>query len=179
MIVFDTETTGLPLPGVVSLKAQPRIIDFAAIQLDPYTGDEVNRFEVLIHPECTIPSEITKITGYKDSDFIGAPVFADILSGLAHFFLGETAFLAHNLAFDKTLLRFELERLDAVTAFPWPMKGLCTVQLFIEEFGKRPRMIELYEATLGRKLDQKHTAMADVEALVEIVRARKLYVLGQ
>ena len=34
MIVFDTETTGLPLPETAPLESQPRIIEFAGIKLD-------------------------------------------------------------------------------------------------------------------------------------------------
>lgn len=179
MIVWDTETTGLILPSSADQLKQPRIIDFAAIQLDPFTGEEVNRIETLLMPEMLVPAEITKITGYTDADLKDAPLFAEVLPGIVDFFLGETCMLAHNLSFDKAMLYYELLRLDAVTAFPWPPMQLCTVQLFESEFGKFPKLTALYERKLGRKLEQRHTAMADVEALVEIVRAEKLYELAQ
>lgn len=179
MIILDTETTGLLLPQALTADKQPRIIDLACVQLDPYTGEEVNRFETLLNPDQPITDEITRITGYTDADVRAAPRFADVLPGLVEFFLGENSFLAHNLPFDKGMLYWELVRVDAVTAFPWPGRQFCTVQLYVDEFGKFPKLTQLYERKLGRPLDQKHTAMADVEALVEIVRAERLYELGQ
>lgn len=179
MIVFDTETTGLTKPAAAGVMTQPRIIDFAAIQLDPFTGEEVNRIEMLIDPECALSPEITRITGYTDADLRGAPKFAEVLPGLVDFFLGENAMLAHNIAFDRDMLYWELERMGAVTLFPWPPLQLCSMQLNQERFGKWPRLTALYEASLGRKLVQKHTAMADVEALVEIVLADRLHELGR
>lgn len=179
MIVFDTETTGLPVPEILGPEKQPRIIDIACVQLDPFTGEEVNRFETLINPGIPIPEEITKITGYTDEHVKDAPTFAEVLPYLVDFFLGERAMLSHNLPFDKSMLYWELMRCGAETAFPWPPVQVCSVETYIEEFGKRPRLIHLYERKTGRKLEQKHTAMADVEALLEIVQIDRLYELGQ
>lgn len=176
--MLDSETTGLLLPSVASADEQPRIIDFAAVKLDPCTGEETARIQMLINPLQTLPAEITKITGYTDSDLRDAPPFAAVLGRLIEFFLGERAMLAHNMPFDKGMLYWELVRLGRETAFPWPPQQLCTVAMYADEFGgKGPRLIALYEKKLGRKLDQKHTAMADVEALVEVVRADRLYEL--
>jgi DNA polymerase III epsilon subunit-like protein len=177
MIILDTETTGLLKPEAVGAKNQPQIIDFAAVKIDNRTGEEVGRIEFLIHPGCAIPPEITKITGYKDADFVGKPSFATVQPRIAEFFVGERAMLAHNLPFDKGLLYWELVRLDLVTSFPWPSQQLCTAMLSQEEFGKRLKLIDLYERKTGKKLDQKHTAMADVEALLEVVRADRLWEL--
>lgn len=179
MIFFDTETTGLVLPNVIDPDKQPRIIDLAMIQLDPFTGEETNRFETLLNPGCTLSAEITKITGYTDADLVGAPTFAEVLPYLIAFVLGENAWLAHNEEFDRKMLLFELMRVDAVTKFPWPPMQLDSVQMYAEEFGGRfPRLTALYERKLGRPLDQKHTAMADVEALVEIALVDQIYALG-
>lgn len=179
MIVLDTETTGLLLPNVIDADKQPRIIDLAMVQLDPFTGEEVNRMETLINPGIPLPDEITKITGYTDADLADQPTFAEVLPWLVDFVLGETSMVAHNMPFDKGMLHWELVRLDKLTMFPWPPTQLCTAAHSTEKYGKRLRLIQLYERVLGRKLNQKHTAMADVEALVEVVRAERLYELGQ
>lgn len=176
MIIWDTETTGLLNPSQ-DVKSQPRIIDLAAIQLDPFTGEEVNRFETLIFPDCTLPAEITKITGYRDSDVADAPRFAAVLPHWAEFCLGERAWLAHNLEFDSGMLYWELVRLGLERAFPYPPVGVCTAVMFRARLS-RVRLVDVYQAVLGKPLDQKHTAMADVEALVEVVRAERLYELG-
>lgn len=177
MIVWDTETTGLLKPEALGAASQPQIIDFAGVKIDNRTGEEIDRLEILINPGVPIPPEITKITGYKDSDFIGAAGFGSAVRRIAEFFHAERAMLAHNLSFDKGMLYWELVRLDLVTSFPWPSQQFCTVVLAQDEFGRRLKMTELYERKTGKKLEQKHTAMADVEALLEIVRADKLWQL--
>ena len=178
MIIFDTETTGLSLPGVADLSQQPRIIDFAAVKLSRMGKGKVwrqTRIQHLINPGVPISPEITKITGYTDHDLRDAPPFAAVLRDIAHFFLGERVMLAHNLPFDKSLLEFELRRLDLVTNFPWPPVQACTVSLYTEAFGRRPKLTELYERRLGKPLRQLHKAMADVEALLEIVLKDELH----
>lgn len=178
MIIWDTETTGLLLPSVARAEDQPRIIDFAAVKLDPLTGEERGRIEFLLNPECALPSEITKITGLTDDDLKKQPTFATVFNAITNFFLGEVSMLAHNLPFDKGLLYWELVRLGAETAFPWPPRQLCSVQLFADEFGgKGPKLTALYESVMGIKLEQKHRAMADVEALVDIVCRRRIFEL--
>lgn len=177
MIVFDTETTGLLKPEAVGAVQQPQIIDFAAVKICDSTGEELDRIEFLVNPGISLPPEITKITGYVDADLRDKPPFAAYLGRLSEFFLGERAYCAHNLPFDKGMLHWELVRLDKLTAFPWPSQGICTAALSAEEYGRRLKLIELYERRLGKKLDQKHTAMADVEALLEVVRDWRLWEL--
>lgn len=181
MIIMDTETTGLLKPSCAALEEQPRIIDFAAVKLDR-CGAEIGRIEFLLYPSMSLPSEITKITGYTDADLKEAPLFVEMYSKLCSFFLGETSMLAHNMPFDKGMLLYELMRIGKETAFPWPMHQHCTVSMYADEFsghagGRGPKLVTLYEAKLGRKLEQKHHAMSDVEALVEIVRQERLYEL--
>lgn len=178
MIILDTETTGLVLPSAAALATQPRIIDLAAIKIDARTGEEVARFHTLLDPQTPLDADIQRITGYRDSDLVGAPVFVTVLAKLQRFFLGEWSVLAHNWPFDKAMLQHELERCDSALAFPWPPLQLCTVQLYSAEFVKNPKLTELYAAKCGRKLEQRHTAMADAEALLEIVRAERLHELG-
>lgn len=170
MIILDTETTGLLKPAVLDASQQPKIIDFAAKKIDDDTGALIDQIEFLCNPGQPLESIITKITGLTDADLAGQPPFAHYVPQLAEFFRGERCMVAHNMPFDKGLIYWELVRLDLVTSFPWPTQQLCTVQLHIEEFGHRPKLTELYESRIGKKLAQKHRAMADVDALLEIVQ---------
>ena len=180
MIIFDTETTGFVLPSVAPADQQPRIIDLAAVKMDPMSGEVYERIEFLLDPGMTLPSEITKITGLTDADLKGKPSFATVFPEVVDFFLGERCMLAHNLPFDKSMLYWELIRIGAETMFPYPPQQICTVNLFADEFGgKGPKLTALYESVMGIKLEQKHRAMADVEALVDIVRRRRIFELEQ
>jgi DNA polymerase III subunit epsilon len=165
-LVFDTETTGLPLPNVADLDKQPRIIELALARVE--NGKVISEHEWLIDPECPLPAIITKITGLKDEDLAGKPKFREALGEIEDAFAGADVLIAHNAPFDTTLLEFELKRC-ARTGFPWPETTLCTVQEFMHLKGRRLKMLELYEMKLGKKLDQKHRALDDVRALCEIV----------
>ena len=88
MIVFDTETTGLPAADAAPLAKQPHIIEFAAIKLDEDTLEEVSRLEFLSKPPIDLPPIITKITGITDADLgtttvysVGATVFQNLTAG--------------------------------------------------------------------------------------------------
>lgn len=172
-LIYDTETTGLLKPGIADLASQPKIIEFALVELDD-DYNEVGAWSWLINPGEPITEEITKITGITDNDLVGKPSFIQVLPEIEDVFLGAHRLMAHNLPFDMGMLTNELKRVGREYAFPYPPNQLCTVQLASELiFGRRARMTELYEKTLGKKLEQTHRALDDVRALVEIVRARR------
>ena len=172
-LIYDTETTGLLKPGIADLASQPKIIEFALVELDD-DYNEVGAWSWMINPGEQITDEITKITGITNDDLIGKPSFIQVLPEIEDVFLGAHRLMAHNLPFDMGMLTNELKRVGREYAFPYPPNQLCTVQLASELiFGRRARMTELYEKTLGRKLEQTHRALDDVRALVEIVRERR------
>lgn len=172
-VVFDVETTGLTLHPKAELAKQPRIIEFGAVKLGD-SGEEVDAFSILINPGMEIEPEITKITGLTNDDLRDAPKFPEAVETIRKAFAGTGLMVAHNLNFDESLLRFDLER-AGVEDFPWPRNKLCTVTAYAEEWGRRPRLIELFEAKLGRKYAQTHRALDDVRALCEIVRKDELW----
>lgn len=167
VLVFDTETTGLLLHPDAPLAKQPRIIELGAALLNP-AGEVVETLSQLINPGEPLSEEIIKITGIRDADLADAPTFAQCLPQLRHVFGQACAVFAHNLPFDRGMLRNELARADVVE-FPWPRQEHCTVGLHREAWGRNPKLTELYAATTGRPLPQTHRALDDVMALVEIV----------
>lgn len=172
-LVYDTETTGLLKPGIADLASQPKIIEFALVELDD-DYNEVGAWAWLINPGESITPEITKITGLTDADLLGKPSFIQVLPEIEDVFLGAHRLMAHNLPFDMGMLTNELKRIGREHAFPYPPNQLCTVQLASELiYGRRARMVELYKDTMGVELAQTHRALDDVRALVEIVRARR------
>lgn len=170
MIVYDTETTGLPKPMGVPLNEQPQIIEFAAIKLDDKTLKEKDRIEFLIQPGVPLPPEIVKITGIQDVDLKDAKPFIHHLKTVVDFFLGERSMVAHNLGFDKALLKFELLRLDKEFAFPWPPDQWCTVEASYGIKNRRLHLSELHELATGKPHKGAHRAINDVEALCTCIR---------
>lgn len=77
---------------------------------------------------------------------------------------------AHNLGFDKSLLKFELLRLDKEFAFPWAPKQLCTVEASYGIKNRRLHLSELHELATGKVHKGAHRAINDVEALCTCIR---------
>jgi DNA polymerase III epsilon subunit-like protein len=173
IVVFDTETTGLPLHPDAPLDKQPKIIELGAALLDS-DGQVVDTFQQLLHPGEDITEEITKITGITNEMLVGAPKFADALPALREFFSRAFAVFAHNLPFDKKLLMFDLRRVGCED-FPWPEAEYCTIGLNRAAWGRNMKMTELYERALNKPLPQTHRALDDVQALVEIVVAMEMH----
>lgn len=170
MICFDTETTNLTSPEAAPLEQQPRVMELAAIILDDKTLKEQRRFEFLCDPRMPIPLESIKITGITNEMVKGKPPFVKFVPELTEFFLGQRIVAAHNLSFDLTVLRYELQRLGKVTAFPWPPTQLCTVEKTVALHGYRMKLGDLHLELTGREHKDAHRAMADVEALCDVVR---------
>jgi DNA polymerase III epsilon subunit-like protein len=172
-IIWDVETTGLLLHPLAKDALQPRIIEFAALLVDA-AGAELEEHSVMIDPGCAIPERITKITGITDDDVKGKPTFKDAYAEIVKLFAKADVMVSHNLSFDSGMLRLELERIGALESFPWPERSLCTVQEHAEEYGRRPKLTELYEAYIGKPLAQTHRAIDDVRALKELCMAAEV-----
>lgn len=176
ILVFDTETTGLPLHPDAPLEKQPKIIELGAALLDR-SGAVVDTFQQLLNPGEPITDEITKITGITNDQLTGQPTFAAVLPRLREFFGRAFAVFAHNLPFDRTMLRLDLRRAGCED-FPWPAAEYCTVGLHRNIWGRNPKLVELYEHAMGRPLPQTHRALDDVMALVEVVQALDLHTMA-
>lgn len=170
MIVFDTETTGLGQPYVQPLSKQPKIIEFAGIKLDDDTLEEIDRLEFICNPQEQISDKITKITGLTNDDLLDKLPFFDHYNNLVNFFIGEKSMCAHNLAFDRDILVFELQRLDLQYKFPFPYIHLCSVELTYHINQYRLNLSKLHHWCFGESFEGAHRAMVDVEALVRCVR---------
>ena len=101
-VVIDTETTGLG--------KSDRIVEIAAITIDPKTGEIIDEFETLVNPQRDIGP--TSIHGITPSMVEAAPTFDEIATALARRLTG--AILAgHNLSFDVRMLFQEYGRLNS------------------------------------------------------------------
>ena len=171
IVVFDTETTGLFTNPEIAVEQRSRVIEFAAAILDR-RGETIEEVSFLINPEEPLTEEIVKITGITDADLAGKPTFVHYFPEIRRVFEARAAVFAHNLPFDRQMIRNEIERIGADRAerFPWPINEFCTVGLFRPQWGRNPKLRELYEWSIGRELDQTHRALDDVRALVEVIR---------
>lgn len=173
-VIFDLETTGLTLPELAPLEKQPRIIEIGALVVN---GEEpVAELSQLVNPGVEIERKITQITGITNAQLKKAPPLSEAIQQLHDLFvLGSDAVICHNAPFDTSVLRYELRRLEMEKTFPWPKRAICTVQEYLPQFGRRPRLIELYERVMGKPLNQTHRALDDVKALHEVLTKDGFY----
>lgn len=180
IVIFDTETTGLPKPMKAPMAQQPRIIEIGLLYID-HRGNITRTMDQLIDPGADIynPKDetngrvldpfITQATGIKIEDLDGQPAFSDILPVFTEFMRGADALIAHNAAFDKKMVDLEMMRLE-MGPFPYPSKIICTVQEYTAMMGKWPKLTELYAKIMGKSLQQDHRGLSDCYALWEILQ---------
>ena len=169
MIVFDLETTGLPLAEGADLNLQPRITEFGAIKLDEDLK-EIDVIEFLVNPGIPLDPKITKITGLTDDMLKDQKPFIARLDQIVDFFLGERILVGHNLPFDRAILKFELERVGRILSFPWPPEQICTVEVGETVWNKKRKLGDIYLEVTGQEHKGAHRSIADVRALIEIVK---------
>ena len=180
IIIFDTETTGLPQKDA-SLAVQPYLTQFAAITYDfnPQTRHlvEHSRFDSLIKPPIAIPAESSRITGITDQLVQNCPTFAQIAEEIRNLFAFSDAAIAHNLEFDRLVISYELERAGFSTDFLPPeiydsmenTRDLCKLSGRSGGY-KAPKLMELHQFLLGQSFEEAHNALKDVEALARCVK---------
>jgi DNA polymerase III epsilon subunit-like protein len=171
---MDFETTGLLLPIEAPLDQQPHIIEIGALRLDGQYR-VIDSISELVRPPIPIDEELhKKITKLTNADLADRAIFAAWRPRLIDFFHGARVVYAHNMPFDLGMLTTELRRLNAQYAFPYPHEQVCTAEWSAQRYGKRLRLTQLYEKVIGTPLEQKHRAIDDCHALLEIVRKARL-----
>lgn len=162
IVIFDTETTGLLLPDNAPLEQQPKIIEFYGVRINEEFSI-LNEVETFINPGEPITPEITRITGIKDSDVAGAPVFNEVADQIFELFNGCDLSVAHNIAFDNGMLENEFQRIGKQRC--QVKKDLCTVEQMTSQLGYRISLGAMYNKFF-QKAFKAHRAKNDVQALV-------------
>ena len=171
IILFDTETTGLIKNVAIPLKEQPRIVELFMLKLrwfpQPGLGpqfDEVGTWHSLFHVK-KIDADAIKTHGITLEELRDAPQFGLRFTDLCDFVLGTHVLVGHNLSFDRDQLDFEVRRLGAQCAFPWPPRHIDTVEATEGQDGFRLGLNVLHEKLFGESFSEAHRAEADTRAL--------------
>jgi DNA polymerase-3 subunit epsilon len=159
-VLFDTETTGLePQLG-------HRVIEVAALELlnDLPTG---RRFHALIHPECEIPEDATRIHGFTLADLAGRPRFGEIVDELLEFF-GDDNLIAHNAPFDFAFLDAEFGRIGKPSLSA--MRMVDTLALAKTRFPGMPNSLDALCRRFAIDLSARstHNALLDCRLLADV-----------
>jgi len=155
-VVFDLETTGLaPSRG-------DRLVQIGAVRLE--AGQEAASFTTLVNPGRGIPALSTRFHGITDAMVADAPSIADAVAAFAAF-AGDAVLVAHNAAFDRTVLT-AAEQQDA-TPIHNPM--LCSLLL---ARWLQPRELDMSLdglcGRLGIVIEGRHHALGDARATASL-----------
>ena len=179
VLLFDTETTGLPKSREDAHKLPnnwPHLVSIAWILME---NDKILESEYhIVKPEWVIPADSIKIHGITQEMALkdGKPLLEVIrkFQSVEHDIL-----VAHNLNFDKNVLLNAI-LWDLKLEFPIFKKTFCTMEAaryicripFANGRGyKSPKLVELYEKILQKKPSGAlHNALYDVQLLAEIVK---------
>lgn len=114
--VLDFETNGL---GPVDRAIEVGVVVFAG-------GQEISSFETLIDPGTPVAPFVQTLTGIRPEELRGQPTFEETWPGLEQLIEGRVL-VAHNLPFDRRVLRNEVARLGGDPRVG--ASGLCTLRL--------------------------------------------------
>jgi len=176
-LVFDTETTGLPIKWnapISDIDNWPRCVQLAW-QLHDVKGNLISNHSYLIKPSgFTIPFESEKIHGISTelANKIGKKI-DDILE-LFIIDYNKCGFLVgHNIKFDINIIGAELYRLgneiditkkDVLDTCSELTANVCKLPGGRGGKFKFPTLIEIYSLLFSEKFKEAHNASADVEA---------------
>ena len=181
VLVFDTETTGLPASRNVSITETdkwPYIVQISWVLYDTDERVPVEMVDHIIDCEVEIPEESTKIHGItrRRASLRGIPIsaamddFDDVLQRA-------DLVVAHNISFDKRVYMVEAIRRrrrqyftrDGVRKPEYCTmknnKERCAIQVTNakgDTYLKYPNLSELYEHVFGHRPKGTHDSMADV-----------------
>ncbi|MBO9154415.1 exonuclease domain-containing protein [Chitinophaga sp. GCM10012297] len=153
--IVDIETTG----GHASAGSITEVAIFI------HDGKEIVRqYETLVNPGMPIPRYIQALTGITDEMVENAPPFESVAEEIYQL-LGNNIFIAHNVNFDYSFLRHQLD----MCGFKLQNKKLCTVRLSRKVF---PGFPSYSLGNLCRQLkiniQNRHRATGDALATVQL-----------
>lgn len=184
LLIFDTETTGLPKnrqPATNGPNNWPHIVSISWIVLDTDSNKELRKCSYVVKPDgWDIPEESVKIHGIT-TQFANDNGF-DLCSVMNEFIMEKCdGWVAHNLEFDMGVI-VNAVLWDLKTQFPvTPQRKFCTMLLSkpicklpgnFKNSYKSPKLKELYFHAFGRHPEEAnlHDSMYDVEILTDVIK---------
>jgi DNA polymerase III epsilon subunit-like protein len=182
-LVFDTETTGLlQFDRPDDAPDQPRLASYALLFVDDDLRVTDTHYGLVSPKGWAMPAEAERVNGLTTEmlEVAGDDVWVPI-----HFFreaIDDCRILvAHNLEFDRRIMRGEMLRLD------WPgveriPSGLCTMRALTKACAiprpcgggyKWPKLHEAVSILLARELHGAHGALADAMGCLDLLRWMK------
>ena len=183
LLIFDTETTGLPrsrVPSLIEPNNWPHIVSISWVIFDATTNTIEKQRSYIIKPlNWQIPEDSIKIHGITQQKAVQEG--SDLAKVIGEFLAEHYDILvAHNFEFDYNVLHNAIQWDLELPFRSLNKKFMCTMELsrtickLKTNFGnyKSPKLSELYEYTFKRSPEKQslHNSMYDVLILTEIIQ---------
>ncbi|MDA3960577.1 MAG: exonuclease domain-containing protein [Planctomycetota bacterium] len=166
-VAIDTETTGLE-PG-------SRLIELAAVRFALHDADEAaepERFTALVRPPCSVPPDVTTITGIDDAMLVEAETAEQVLPRFLTWLGDKAMVVAHNAGYDVNLIGWECDH----AGLSLPRWRVVDSVAFARSLGTPGGLsLAAQVAHYGIDTGPAHRALPDAEAtmaLTKIARAQ-------
>ena len=166
VLVFDTETTGLPPKGPIDAGTWPYVVQLSFVEMDTET-DKLVEHDFIVRVQGEIPTtEIHGITKGRNSACGFA--FPDVFGIFSEFVKRADIVVGHNVEFDLNMVRVECLRHGL--AFEEPPIVYCTMRSNNDRcnivapsgYVKYPKLVELYQFLFKQEPENLHNALTDV-----------------
>jgi len=166
LVVMDLETTGTWIE-------KDKIVEIAMVKIDPDGKKET--YLKRLNPGIVIPPAVSKLIGITNEDVKSCPHFRDAAQDILAF-IGHCDLAGFNAnRFDFPLL--ERECAEAGLKFDWQNRNRYDAQKVFHLNHKRD-LTAAYQFYCQKELKDAHSALADVEATLEILE-RQIENYGQ
>lgn len=161
-IILDTETTGL------DPKTGHRLIEIACLELEDFmpTGKTFHRY---IYPDRDIDPEAERVHGISLSFLEGKPRFTDreVVDEFLDF-IGDAVLVAHNAAFDRGFINWELEMCGRpILDEPrWHCTLVQAKKRFPGMYNSLDALCKRFKISLADR--EKHGALIDCRLLADV-----------
>lgn len=194
LLVYDTETTGLPLFKEPSEDPrQPHIVQLAACLVDEVSRATIASMDVIVRPDgWVIPDEVAAIHGITTDFALKVGVPESLAIGMFCALWTAAKFrVAHNEKFDARIVRIGLKRFPEIGVDPdyWkegaaectqcmstPILQLPPTAKMVaarRNHHKSANLGEAFKFFTGQELDGAHRAIVDVLGCLEVYWAIK------
>lgn len=179
-LVFDTETSGIPLFSEPSDDPrQPHVVDIACSLFDA-TGLEIDRYDTIINPGVEIPEEVARLHGITTeiAQTEGCEP-SEAFDRFIDLWQRSTVIVGHNVSFDLRMVRILGAR---VTGEKWEnhrptfctmrsTTNMCRIEKAKPRFSgdfKWPNLSEATRHFFGHDHENAHRARPDCDASARI-----------
>jgi DNA polymerase III epsilon subunit-like protein len=183
LLIFDTETTGLPKSREAAIKGAnnwPHLVSIAWMVVDTDGYNTVSSESYIVKPQWQIPDDSTKIHGITQAkaEAEGIPLSTIIQKFLA---VEHDIMVAHNMNFDYNVLVNAILWDLHIGTLPDMKKSFCTMEAmknimqipYANGRGyKPPKLTEMYTYLVKKPIEtgNLHSAMYDTQLLAESIK---------